>query len=206
MSTQQSTTDAQFPATAVPLVAAGPPVRRFTVDEYHRMIESGILLEDDRVELLDGWILEMSPIGPPHEVCVSLILAALQQILPRAWFVRVQAPITLATGEPQPDLAVVRGKARDYLSHHPGPPDIALLIEIADSSLQFDRLQKRRQYAIAGIPEYWIVNLVNRCLEVCRDPAGGDYGIREIIDAVGSIELAIDGTVVSRFEVADLLP
>jgi Uma2 family endonuclease len=182
-------------------------VRRFTVDQYHRMIETGILTENDHVELLDGWILEMSPIGPPHATCVSLILDALQQKLPSGWLIRAQSPITLAAGEPEPDVTVVRGSIRDYRDRHPGGPDIGLVIEVADSSLQFDRLQKRPQYAAAAIPEYWIVNLIDRCLEVYADPVtDGDYQRRHVVDASGSVEVQLAGRSVGQIAVVDLLP
>jgi Uma2 family endonuclease len=174
------------------------------------MIETGILGEDDRVELLDGWIIEMSPIGPPHATCVGLIAAALQNILPSGWFLRLQDPITLATSEPEPDLAIVRGNLRDYSDRHPGGDDIGLMIEVADASLQFDRLQKRAQYAMAGIVQYWIVNLVDRCVELHRGPAPGDRGIdyrdRQVITADGTVELILDGQSVGSIAVADILP
>jgi Uma2 family endonuclease len=207
MTTQQGTTGAEFPATFVPLVDGSTPLRRFTVDEYHRMIETGILGTHDHVELIDGWIVEMSPIGPPHTTCVSLVHAALQECRLVGWTVRVQSPVTMITSEPEPDVAVVRGGIRDYGDHHPAGPEIALVIEVADTSLQFDRQQKRSQYAMAGIAEYWIVNLADRCLEVHRDPAGGgEYRAREVIGADGSVELTIDGKNVGRLAVADLLP
>jgi Uma2 family endonuclease len=207
MSLQPGTTDSSLSPSTVPLFVGTPPVRRFTVDQYHRMIETGILTENDHVELLDGWILEMSPIGPPHATCVSLILDALQQKLPSGWLIRAQSPITLAAGEPEPDVTVVRGSIRDYRDRHPGGPDIGLVIEVADSSLQFDRLQKRPQYAAAAIPEYWIVNLIDRCLEVYADPVtDGDYQRRHVVDASGSVEVQLAGRSVGQIAVVDLLP
>lgn len=196
-----------FPPTIIPLVAGAPPARRFTVDEYHRMIETGILTESDRVELLDGWILQMSPIGPPHATAVNLVASALQSVLPSAWFVRSQSPITLETSEPEPDIVVVRGRIRDYLSHHPHAADVALIVEVADTSLSFDRLQKRQQYAAAGIAQFWIVNLIDRSLEVFRDPTTtGDYQEIDTIDADGSVDLLIGGESIGSLRVADLLP
>ena len=206
MSLQPGTTDSSLSPSTVPLFVGTPPVRRFTVDQYHRMIETGILTENDHVELLDGWILEMSPIGPPHATCVSLILDALQQKLPSGWLIRAQSPITLAAGEPEPDVTVVRGSIRDYRDRHPGGPDIGLVIEVADSSLQFDRLQKRPQYAAAAIPEYWIINLIDRCLEVHRDPSAGDYQSRQVVEANRSVKVQIAGTSFDQIAVADLLP
>lgn len=207
MSMQPATTDSSLSPSTVPLVVGTQPVHRFTVDKYHRMIETGILAENDRVELLDGWILEESPIGPPDATCVSLIIEALQHMLPAGCCIRAQVPITLATGEPEPDVTVVRGGIRDYRDHHPYGADVALVIEVADSPLQFDRLQKRPQYAAAGIPEYWIVNLIDRCLEVYADPiADGDYQRRHVVAASGSVELHIAGQSAGKISVADLLP
>jgi Uma2 family endonuclease len=191
----------------VPLVPGARPPRRFTVDEYHRMIETGILTENDRVELLDGWILEMSPIGPPHASCVRLLAALLQEQLPAGWFVSIQSPITISNGEPEPDIAVVRGTLREFDTRHPSPADVGLIIEVADASLQYDRLQKRQQYAAAGIPEYWIVNLVDRQLETYRDlTVGGDYAKPVVVDASSSVALMIAGKPAGTIRVADFLP
>ncbi len=207
MASHLSSPSTAFPPIITPFVGGTPAARQFTVDEYHRMIEAGILSENDRVELLDGWILEMSPIGPPHATSVSLVAAALQDVLPVGWHLRTQAPITLENGEPEPDVTIVRGGIRDYVTHHPSATDVALLVEVADASIQYDRLQKRSQYAAAGIPEYWIVNLIDRRLEVFRDPApGGDYQVTKNIAADGVVELIIDGRPISPLAVADLLP
>ncbi len=190
-----------------PLVTGGRPARRFTVDEYHRMIETGILTENDRVELLDGWILEMSPIGPPHATCVALVAAALQEIVPTGWHIRLQSPITLKTSEPEPDIAVVRGNIREYRTRHPAGEEIALLVEVADSSLDFDRNAKRPQYAAAGILEYWIVNFNDRQLEVYRhSEAGEDYLSPVVLDDASSVPLMLGGTIVGSVRVADVLP
>jgi Uma2 family endonuclease len=206
MSIQHATADAGFQSPAVSFEAVVPPVRRFTVDEYHRMIDAGILGANDRVELDNGWIVEISPIGPPHVTSVNLIAGALQDLLPVGWTIRAQSPITLETGEPEPVLVVARGKVRDYSVRHPFGADIGLLIEVADDSLQFDRAQKRLEYANANIAEYWIVNLVNRCVEVHRSPSSGDYSEREIIGAEGALKLNLAGQCAGQLSVADLLP
>ncbi len=134
------------------------PVRRFTVDEYHRMIQVGLLTEDDRVELLEGWIVPKMPRNPPHDATVEIADETLRPHLPPGWSLRVQSAITLPDSEPEPDVAVVRGGARDYLSRHPGPADVGLLIEVSESSLNRDRDEKGRLFAQAGIPHYWIIN------------------------------------------------
>lgn len=190
-----------------PVVPLGPAtLRRFTVDQYHRMIEANIIGENDRVELVDGWIVEMSPIGPPHMTCVSLLAAALQERLPRGWTVRVQGPVTLANSEPEPDIAIVRGSIRDYVRRHPSGDDIGLIIEVADTSLQLDRQQKLPQYAAAGIPEFWIVNLIDRCVETYRKPVGLRYETHQVTAADGFVKLNLPGSDSVTISVAEILP
>ena len=150
--------------------------RRFTVDEYHKMGEAGILPEDDRVELLDGEIVEMTPINVPHAVCVDRLNKLLNRSLPDEFVVRVQSPIFInELNEPQPDVAVL--KPADYLRmpQHPGPSDLVLVIEVADSTLREDRGRKVPEYARAGIPEAWIVNIPKGVVEVYSEPVGGKY-------------------------------
>ena len=211
MSTQSATLGSQAPSTVVPLVAAfTPSARQFTVDEYHRMIETAILTTHDRVQLIDGWIVKMPPIGPEHITSNSLAGSKVQSCLPAGWVVRLQGPITLTNSEPEPDVVVVRGTLRDYTKCHPESGDIAIVIEVADSTLKFDRVQKSATYAAAGIPEYWIVNLIDWQLEVHRDPqtlaSGPEYRSREVVDASGSVALTIEGQQVAQIKVADLLP
>ena len=195
-------------------VASGPAVvslapHRFTVEQYHDMIATGILTENDRVQLLDGVIAEMSPIGPPHSYAVQRLMAWIFRLLPDGWELHVQQPITLGTSEPEPDLAIVR--IRDYLHRHPGPADIGLLIEIADSSIETDRITKGRIYAAAGIREYWIVNLVDRCTEIHRDPvvagsAKPAYPPCEIVPATGELTLKLDGVALGDIALASVMP
>jgi Uma2 family endonuclease len=150
--------------------------RRFTVDEYHKMGEAGILGEDDRVELIDGEIVQMSPIHIPHAVCVDLLTMIFAPLLAGKGIVRVQNPIFIdAINEPQPDVILL--KARDYLKqkHHPGPEDIMLVIEVSDSTVTFDRRQKIPRYARAGIPEAWLVNIPKGVVEVYTEPVGDKY-------------------------------
>lgn len=148
------------------------PKHRFTVDEYYRMAETGILAPDARVELLEGEIVDMFPIGPFH----SGVGTRLQTIFTKAggerWIVRTQYPIHLDDGsEPQPDLALVKPRDDFYIGSHPQPQDVYLLVEVADSSVRFDREEKLPVYARAGIAEYWLVNLVERKVELYRDPS-----------------------------------
>jgi Uma2 family endonuclease len=158
------------------------PVRRFTVEEYHRMIATGVFAEDDRFELLDGWIIAKPAQAPPHATVLGRADDVLRRVLPAGWHVRIRLAITTDDSEPAPDLAIVRVAARDDVSRHPGPRDIALLIEVADSTLAQHRRLKGRLYARAGIPSYWIINLVHAKIEVYADPTGPDVtpGYRQL--------------------------
>jgi Uma2 family endonuclease len=132
--------------------------RRFTVHDYHRMAEAGILHEDDRVELIEGEVVEMTPIGGRHASCVAELTWLLSRQIGDELRLCVQNPVRLGEhGEPQPDLAVIR--ARDYKGSLPGPEDVMLLIEVADTSLSYDREVKLPLYARAGIAEAWLVDL-----------------------------------------------
>ena len=148
------------------------PVRRFTVDEYHRMAQAGVLTENDPVELLEGWIVAKLPHKPSHDATIDQTDEILRGRLPTGWRIRIQSAITTDDSEPVPDLAVVLGPANRYAANHPGPQDIAWLIEVADSSLAHDRDVKGRLYARAGIAAYWIINLVDLQVEVYSEPSG----------------------------------
>src|SRR5438552_12280642 len=134
--------------------------RRFTVEEYHRMAEAGILSEDDRVELIEGEIVQMSPIGPRHSACVDRLNALFTSRLRRRAIVRVQNPIVLSRWtEPQPDLTLLRPRADFYAERHPGPADVLLAVEVAETSGVYDRGTKLALYARARIPEVWLVDV-----------------------------------------------
>jgi len=195
-----------------PLAAKPPPLfmRRFTVEEYHRMIEAGVFAHDERFELLEGWIVAKKSRNPPHDVALDKSQDAIRSRLPAEWRVRIQSAITTDDSEPEPDLAVVRGPAERYRAAHPAPSDIALLIEVAESSLGEDRGEKSRIYARAGVSAYWIVNLVQLRIEVYTDPSGAGpapcYRRREDFTAGQSVPLQIEGVILAPVSVEDLLP
>lgn len=167
-----------------------PQQRRFTVDEYHRMAEVGVLAPNDRVELLDGRIYVMSPIGSEHAACVRRLTRIFIQGAGSNTLVSTQNPIRLdRTSEPEPDLALLRPQEDDYASHHPEPEDLFLVVEVADSSLEFDRTVKRPLYAQAGIPECWIVNLNEDRIEVHRSPSPDGYGEQHHYDRGQSVSV-----------------
>jgi len=183
------------------------PVRRWTVAEYRQLAESGILTEDDRVELLEGWIVPKMTHNPAHDSTVQRLLRPLLMALPAQWDLRVQSAIDTDDSEPEPDLAIVRGDSDKYLSEHPTAGDVALAVEVADSSLRKDRA-KARIYASAGIPCFWIINVNDRQIELHTDPDPPQRQYRQvrILKPGESLGLTLDGQPVAEFPVDKLLP
>lgn len=184
--------------------------RRFSVPEYHRLTEIGVLTEDDNLELIEGYLVLKMSRNPPHDGTIQIDSQAMTAALPAGWCVRVQSAVTLPDSEPEPDIAVVRGNARSYLAHHPGPSEIGALVEVADSSLLGDRSDKGRIYARAMVPLYWIINLIDRQIEVHEQPSGPTaapaYAKVTTYHVNESVPLVLDGQVVAKFSVQDLLP
>jgi Uma2 family endonuclease len=154
-------------ALSKPIETTQPMRRRFTLQEYQWLVQQGFF-GDDRVELIDGEIVRMAPTGPEHSTTKSRLLLALMPLVGKGRHLRVDDPLTLGDHEPVPDMAVVPGSPEDYRQAHPSTA--LLVIEVADTSLEYDRTVKASLYASAGIPEYWVVNLVERRLEVYREP------------------------------------
>lgn len=145
--------------------------KRFTIEEYHRLIDLGIFQEDDRMELIEGEIVNMVSKGKPHAVCCRNLIRELSTLVGNRAIIQCQDPILLPNySEPEPDLAIVRNRDDNYLTNHPSPEDILLLMEIADSSLQYDREVKLNLYAQYNIVHYWIFNLLENQLEVYSHP------------------------------------
>lgn len=177
--------------------------RKISIHDYHRMAETGILLEDDRVELLNGEIIEMSPIGPSHTSHVKGINRVLSKLLEGIAVLGVQDPIVLNDlSEPIPDLSILRWREDDYLHAHPTPQDVLLVIEVADSSVAIDRGAKAPLYASAGIPEYWIVNIPGKKIEVYRNPLEDQYLVSELFGLDGILDFVALNL---KVKVADLL-
>jgi Uma2 family endonuclease len=150
--------------------------RRFSADEYHRLGESGVLGARERVELLDGFLIDMPPIGYRHEYVSSTLANLIVRALGNDEIIRANSPISLcANSEPQPDVIVLRGPSTRYRDRLPGPADILLLIEVADSSRAYDRGPKAQVYAQAGVEEVWIVDLVAAEVLVLREPGAQGY-------------------------------
>jgi Uma2 family endonuclease len=157
---------------------------RFTAEEYHRMAETGLLKPDARVELLDGEIIDMSPIGPPHSGATNRLNHWFTERAKGRWIVAVQNPVRLDDySEPQPDLMLLKPVPDFYGSRHPRPNDVLLLIEVADTSLDVDREKKLPAHARARISEVWIVNVPDKTIEVYREPKLGGYQSVTVIRA-----------------------
>ncbi len=165
-------------------------IRPITIDDYHRMIETGIIHEGERIELISGQIFNMVAKGTRHTVATTELMGELLLLLGRRAKIRCQDPITLPNNsEPEPDIVVARLREDNYLDSHPAPADIFLVIEVADSTLGFDRNTKALLYAAAGIREYWIVNLVDDRLEIHTQPEGDIYTNTQVVLPPRSINL-----------------
>ncbi len=190
--------------------AERPVLHRWTRHEYERLIDHGFLGEDDPIELLDGLLLVKEPQHSPHRTSVLLVAKALERAFREGWFVQTQSPIILDDrSEPEPDVCVINGSPRDYANSHPTHP--ALIAEVAQSGLLTARGRKAAVYTRARIADYWIVNLIDRVLEVHREPARPGPARRHW--GYAAIEtLGADATIVplaapsSDIRVADLLP
>lgn len=188
---------------------AEPQVHLWTRDEFYQLGEFG-LFKDRPIELIEGRIIEMSPMGAPHMALVTIIGDILREVFGSGYFIRGQGPLDLGElFQPQPDIAVIAGKARDYIKTH--PTTAVLVIEVAESSLAYDRTVKTSLYARAGLADYWIVNLVDHQLEVYRqpqaDPAaqfGFSYGQKQVFKVGDALSPLARPE--ARIAVADLLP
>jgi len=186
-------------------------VLRLSVQQYHAMIETGVLTEDDPVELLEGILVFKTPKNPAHPLAVRLLTTLMDAtLLGSDWHFRAQEPVTLDDSEPEPDGAIVRGQVRDYLKHHPGPAEIGLVIEVSDTSLARDRGIKLRSYARASISPYWIVDLIGRTVEVYTDPdaeaSTPAYRKRIVFDESSIVPIELNGNAIGTIKVAEILP
>ncbi len=185
-----------------------------TVEQYHRMLETGILAEGEPIELLDGLLVpkdrgEAMTINPLHRFVVSQLMKLASRFEALGCHLQLQSPITIGPEhEPEPDGLVVRGSTEDYIQRHPGPEDVSCLIEVSDSSLERDRTTKQRIFAKAGVGQYIILNLTDRRAEVYEDPrmVEGRYGSVRLLRKGESISVQIPGGGQMEIEVARLLP
>ncbi|HYH65170.1 MAG TPA: Uma2 family endonuclease [Urbifossiella sp.] len=185
-------------------------LRRFSTGEYHRMIGLGIIGEDEKLELLDGYLVLKMPENLPHRASVTRLMTRLAPRLPASWLVGTQFPISLGPMDPQPDGVILRGTDEDYDARVPLATDLGVIIEVADSSLQLDRRAKGRLYARFSIPVYWIVNVADKQIEVYTEPdpsaAPEVYRTRTDYRPGQDVPVVLDGVAVASVPAADLLP
>ena len=194
---------------AQPMVSpAGPAdsgVYRFTIGEYERMV-----LDDPRVELIDGQVVRKMGKNPPHSWCTKALINVVPPLIPIGLTYRVEQPVRIPDhDEPEPDFAIVRGTDNDYQDRHPEPADVAVLIEVSESSLPRDRGKRLSTNARCGIPVYWIINLNDRQVEIYTEPKGGKspaYRRRTDFASNDKAPLVIEGNEVAKVPVIDLLP
>jgi Uma2 family endonuclease len=201
-----------FPSFAPGLApaAGSPPAFHLSVDQYDAMIQAGILTEDHKVELVGGVLFRKMPKKGPHSIASRETFKALDGLLPSGYFATREDPVRIPDyDEPEPDVSIIRGESRDY-SIQPDASRVALVVEVSDATLAYDRGDKLLAYAIGGIPAYWIVNLVARQLEVYTEPSGAldpvGYRRCQVFGPTDQIELAVDGQVLGKIAVSDLLP
>jgi Uma2 family endonuclease len=181
-------------------------LKRMTVDQYEELAQSGVL-DDPRVELVNGLMVRKMTQGLDHTSTLDVIEKLIRDLLPANWYLRAERPVRLPNyDEPEPDLAVLRGNPGDYRRRHPGPADVALVVEVADSSLRLDRGDKLRAYARSGIARYWIVNLVDRRIEAYSDPGPDGYGKSSYHDASSRVSLTIGEVDRGAISVSEVLP
>jgi Uma2 family endonuclease len=157
---------------------------RFNVEEYYRMAETGVLRPEARVELLDGRIIDMSPIGSSHAGTVKRFIRLFNKLARDRWVISAQDPLRLDDhSEPEPDFMLLKPSPDDYTSRHPKPDEVFLLVEVADASLDYDRDEKIPAYGHAGVAEVWIVNLRDQSLEIYREPHFTGYGSKTVLRA-----------------------
>ena len=179
---------------------------RMNVDQYERLVQTG-LLDDQRLELIDGLLVKKMGKNPPHSWTVEALREEIGRLLPTGWFFRQEQPVVIpASNEPEPDLVVVRGTKDDYARRHPLPSDVALLIEVADSTLEKDRGAKLLAYGRGGIPIYWIVNLIDRQLEVHTVPTSAGYRDRQVLATSQDASLILEEKEIGRIAVSAVLP
>jgi hypothetical protein len=185
-------------------------IARFSVARYQKMIETGILTPEDKVELLENYVVLKMPRHPRPDSPLQRMLRPLMGALPTGWDLRIQAAIVLMDSQPEPDFALVRGSWGNYQICQPASADVGLVIEVADSSLLRDQRDKTRIYARSSIPIYWIVNLVDRRIEAFSQPSGPTpvpaYGSFQVYQPGDAVPLVLDGVTVGHVPASELLP
>ncbi len=182
------------------------PLYRMPLERYEAIVESGVFTKRDKLHLIDGYLVAKMTQGDPHSTADDLCRDLLTGVLPDGWYVRSNKPVRIKPrSKPEPDHAVVRGAIRDYSRRSPEPADVALVVEIAESSLTDDR-KMARVYGVAGIPVYWIVNLIDRQVEVYSGSSSTGYASRVDFHPGETVPVVLDGVQVGSIAVDDIMP
>ncbi len=202
------TNGATIPEVGATLV---PPrtLYRLTLEQYHKIVEAGVFVSGGRVELLDGLLIKKMSRNPPHNESITRLARRLARLLPDEWILRVQSAVSFQGNEPEPDFAIARGPEGRYSRRHPTPRDVALIVEVADSSYLPDKVDKGARYARVRIPIYWIVNVAQRRVEVYAEPRGGRspaYQKRQDYGTDGAVPLVLETKQIAELLVRELLP
>ena len=204
--------------TAGPRFKADAAFFTFTGEKYDRMVQRKVLANLNRVELLEGYLLLKLPTDPPHDNAIDILAELLIKMIPAGWLVRSQSTAKLSESRPEPDVALARGDRKTFASRHPVPADFGLVVEVSESSLARDEQDKTRIYARDAIPVYWVVNLIDRRVEVFTDPTGPTpppgaaadwephYHSRHDYPAGSVVPVVLDGVAVGDVAVDELLP
>ncbi len=182
------------------------PPYRMSIEKYEQLVASGVFTKHDKLQLINGRLVAKVTKNPPHAVANDRCRDALSRVLPAGWSIRTENPVRLPPGsEPEPDQCVVRGELTDYVKQHPSAVDVGLLVEIADAGLDDDR-KMALTCSVSGIQVYWIVNLVERQIEVSTSPTPRGYDVNQVYKAHEKVPIVLDGIVVGYVAVADVLP
>lgn len=179
-----------------------------SVEGYHHLIALGVYPEGEPLELIEGLVIQKMSRGTAHDEAMDFLDSALAELVPAGWFVRSQRAVTLPDSEPEPDYAIVRGAPVRNRGRHPQASEVCLVVEVSNTSLALDRNHKSRIYARAGIPVYWIVNVIDKQIEVLTDPSGPTdapaYGTSTTYTAGQQVPLVLDGNTVGHVAVSDV--
>jgi Uma2 family endonuclease len=199
-----------FVPNPVPAFLAPFSLWRWRVDQYEALVTQGVFKTSERIELLEGHVILKGAVGPAHDFAVTAVCRRLNRLVPAGWVARFQQAVRLSESKPEPDASVARGDERDYATRQPGPADLGLVVEVSDSSLDRDQRDKTRIYARDRVPVYWVVNLIDRRVEVYTDPNGpGDdprYHTLNVFAAGAAVPVVLDGATVDTIPVDELLP
>jgi Uma2 family endonuclease len=211
LTTLSSTTPGLTGIPTPPSVAPNPPwisrIFRLTVRQYDQMVQDGVIGAKDKVELIEGLLVSRMGRNRPHIAAGNVGLRTLERIVPVGWYIAKEDPVVVSEwSKPEPDLAIVRGQARDYIDRDVMATDLALVVEIADSTLSADQKEMKRVYSASGIPVYWIVNLVDRQLEIYTDPTPDGYPSSLILKPGQNVSVVIGGVVCGPISVSEILP